>query len=222
MSSSKALCRILLIERRSDLPSSELLKTVNAEALARAETFTNDKRRADFLWGRVLLTHLVSRLSSEAHLVENPPVTPTIAGADTDYFATISHTKTWVAAAVAASPVAVDVEVMAPERARQATFERVLGEGSWQQFVASDPVSDFYKIWGLYECAVKMKGRLVTDAPYPRVDIDGSRCREAFHVLSENTLLTCVTARPTETSIEVCTIKTGQLSTRPYSSNLTA
>lgn len=221
MSSSKATCRILLIERQSELPPENLLTPVNSEALVRAETFTNDKRRADFLWGRVLLTHLVSRLSSEAHLVENPPVTPTIAGTETPYFATISHTKTWVAAAVAACPVAVDVEVMVPERARQATFERVLGDGSWQQFVGSDPVSDFYKIWGLYECAVKMKGRLVTDAPYPRVDLDGSRCRQAFHVLSENTLLTCVTALSAETSIEVCTIDAGRLCIRPYSTKLT-
>ncbi|MDO4937263.1 MAG: hypothetical protein Q4E62_05035, partial [Sutterellaceae bacterium] len=190
-SSSKGLCRVAIMPRSLDVPPALLSNCVNDEALARAETLTNDKRRADFLWGRTLLTHLLKAIDADASLVERAPKTPLIVGSATPLFATISHTATWIGVAVADAPVAIDLEVMAEHRAKPAIFDRVFGVGAWEQYAQDDPIGLFYKTWGLYECGVKLEGKLSGLAHEARVHLtDDTVCRHVFYTLPENTLLT--------------------------------
>ncbi len=189
--SSKGLCRVAIMPRRLETPPTFLSGYVNSEALARAETLTNDKRRADFLWGRTLLTHLLNKTDADARLQERAPRTPLIVNGATPLYATISHTVTWIGVAVCDTPVAIDLEVMAEHRAKPAIFDRVFGVGAWENHAENDPVGLFYKTWGLYECGIKLEGKLTGIAHGARVHLpDGSLCRHAFYMLPENTLLT--------------------------------
>lgn len=216
MSNSKGLCRVALMPRNLDLPPDFLLAGVNEMALKRARSFTNDNRRADFLWGRVLLAHLAQSIDPKTVLSERAPKTPEIAGSSIALFSTISHTRTWVGAAVSDCPVAIDLEVMAPDRAKPAIFNRVFGDGAWQKYASQDPVGLFYRTWGLYECAVKLEGKLQGEADSAQVVLNEKACIHYFFRLPQNTLLTVV-GHFERVSLEAFEIKDRGASLIPYS-----
>lgn len=209
--------------RNLDLPPDFLLETVNEKALSRAQSLTNLKRRADFLWGRVLLTHLAQSIDHKALLSERPPKTPEIMGSCLPLYATISHTQTWIGAAVSDCPVAIDLEVMARERAKPAIFDRVFGEGAWEKYALEDPVGLFYRTWGLYECSVKLEGKLKGVAGDAKVFLKDPQSEKAcvhdFFQLSQNTLLTVVGDFKSVT-LEVIQVKGNRSVSIPYTEAL--
>lgn len=214
-SNSKSCCKIALLPRNVTLPSTALLSQVNSDALKRAQTLTNDNRRADFLWARTLLTSLVQSIDSKAQLIERPPKTPLIGQSARPMYAAISHTQTWIGAAVADCPVAIDLEVMNPVRARPAIFDRVFGEGAWEKYAKDDAVGLFYKTWGLYECAVKLEGKLTGLAHSSYVLLTGQRCAHCFYTLEKNTLLT-VTGNCNDVDLRLAKVHDDIVTFEPY------
>ncbi len=203
LKSSEAFCRVFLIPRQDAPPSDAFKRRLSAEVLSRASTFTNTKRIADFLWGRLLLTQLLEEYAPQATLVEAPPGSPLIAGSSKPLYTTISHTQTYVGAALSTSPVAIDLEVMAAHRARQATYDRVFGDGAWEASVLLlkvDPTLTFYQMWGLYECAVKLSGRVTGLGTSARVEMDAP-CPHMHQELPNQTLLTVVTQDSVEIEV---------------------
>ena len=78
----------------------------------------------------------------------------------------ISHTKTWIGAAVSSVPVGIDLEVMQRSRVSEAIFTRLFDKRHWD--AAEDHVTDFYCFFGMYESAVKMNVPFCSacDCPY--------------------------------------------------------
>ena len=170
--------------RAESLPGDRLMRNISAEAALRATTFLSHKRRLEFLWARVLLAKLLETEPSAA-VVETPPRSPRIEGASFGQ-TSISHTKTWIGAAVSSVPVGIDLEVMQHSRVSEAIFTRLFDRRHWD--AAEDHVTDFYCFFGMY------------DSPYVGHS-ELSAAAVCFFTDGE-TLLTVVTEEPVR--IEIC------------------
>ncbi len=159
-----ALCVVFSPEENLCLEAAEehddlFLKDLPEAVLARARSFLSAKRRREFLFNRLLLYKMAKTL--DLRVFEDPPRSPSLVSVDgAPFFASISHTSGAVALMIAESPCALDAEVMIPARATQHLTARVFGEDAVST-IAADPVLGFYTLWGLRECAVKMRARFV-------------------------------------------------------------
>ncbi len=127
---------------------------LGADERARLERFTRERRRRQFVLGRVLARQLAGALLGvaprELVLGGAPGAAPLLAGASLS----IAHSGEWIAAAVAVGvKVGIDIEVPDPSRdlvalARQAFDDEALGR---------DP-STFYRAWCRAEAAFKLGG----------------------------------------------------------------
>jgi 4'-phosphopantetheinyl transferase len=85
----------------------------------RALTFTSPLRRQQFLAGRILLRRLLDEVTAGAadnwHLsAEAGPVRLRPRDASVPLYASLSHRRNWVAAAVGPAPLGIDIDVVAP------------------------------------------------------------------------------------------------------------
>ncbi|WP_337390238.1 hypothetical protein [Duodenibacillus massiliensis] len=101
MTTSAPACYVLTMPRIAELPPENLTRGWLTEpALARAASFASVKRRADYLWVRLMMRVLLMRFfGREAVLKERPPFSPLIVARDSGVrmplYATISHTRLW-------------------------------------------------------------------------------------------------------------------------------
>lgn len=204
MTTSAPACYVLTMPRIAELPPENLTRGWLTEpALARAASFASVKRRADYLWVRLMMRVLLMRFfGREAVLKERPPFSPLIVARDSGVrmplYATISHTKTLVGVAVADTPTAIDLEVIDADRPVATLYKRLYGERRFEK-VRDNPVRAFYEAWGMNECAVKLPGVFVTGEEELAVKThDGQKAAVFSEELTEKTLLTVVTAEKTD------------------------
>lgn len=184
MTTSAPACYVLTMPRIAELPPENLTRGWLTEpALARAASFASVKRRADYLWVRLMMRVLLMRFfGREAVLKERPPFSPLIVARDSGVriplYATISHTKTLVGVAVADTPAAIDLEVIDADRPVATLYKRLYGERRFEK-VRDNPVRAFYEAWGMNECAVKLPGVLSLtkrNSPSKRMTDKRQRC----------------------------------------------
>ncbi len=151
-----------------ELPAEALLQTLPQEVLERARGFQSLKRQKEFLWGRVLFYTMFGGVVPNARIVERAPFAPRILMPDEAEcaFGSITHTAGLVAVMGAPCPCALDAEVMKPARVNAEITERVFGKQAGK-LICEDPVPGFYRLWGLREDAVKMKGRFEVCSAFP-------------------------------------------------------
>ena len=195
---------ILTMPRNPELPSADLVESwLTDTAKHRAASFASLKRRADYLWVRLMLRYLLRRFFEYgAVLKERPPFSPLIVGRDGDLitplYATISHTGTFVGVGIASCPIAIDLEVISKDRPVEDLYKRLYGEDQFAR-VADDPVTAFYRAWGMNECAVKLPGVFVTDdGPLHVTNRDGTAAHTVHQTVGEDTLMTIVTEHRAE------------------------
>ena len=194
-------CRVALLPRQDVLPSAELLACIGSDALLRSEGFQSHKRRCDFLWNRWLLARLLAQTDPNARLQEQPPYSPVV-HASSPLFCSISHTGTLIAVALASHPVALDVECPKPGRAVEPIWMRILNRALWDNTPAERRHEAFYDYWGLYECAIKLKGTFRHSAREAFVELDGRRLAHRHARPRHDTTLTIVSDAITHMTIE--------------------
>ncbi len=190
---------VLTMPRNPDLPPADLVEAWLTDiAKQRAASFASLKRRADYLWVRLMLRYLLRRFFEYgAILKERPPFSPLIVGRDGDLItplhSTISHTGTFVGVGVASCPIAIDLEVISKDRPVEGLYKRLYGEEQFAR-IADDPVNAFYRAWGMNECAVKLPGVFVTDdGPLHVATNSGSLAHTVHQTVGSDTLMTIVT-----------------------------
>ena len=195
---------VLTMPRNPELPPADLVESwLTDTAKHRAASFASLKRRADYLWVRLMLRYLLRRFFEYgAILKERPPFSPLIVGRDGDLitplYATISHTGTFVGVGIASCPIAIDLEVISKDRPVEDLYKRLYGEDQFAR-VADDPVNAFYRAWGMNECAVKLPGVFVTDqGPLRVTNRDGTAAHTEHQTVGDDTLMTIVTEHHAE------------------------
>lgn len=190
---------VLLLWRRKRDSNSELLlqKALTPEQRARWESFGSEKRREEYLWSRLLLRSLLQGLPIPRTAKERAPQPPlAIAEHQPDWFCSISHTSTWIAAAASPVPCALDVEWMRPNRDVPPLFTRVFGEAAWEATPAAERITTFYRWWGAKECAVKMDAQFALKDCEPVITCQGKTAALHSQLLEEDTMLVCAAAQP--------------------------
>lgn len=190
---------VLLLWRRKRDSNSEVLplKALTPEQRARWESFGSEKRREEYLWSRLLLRSLLQRLPIPRTAKERAPQPPlAVAPEQPDWFCSISHTSTWIAAAVSSLPCALDVEWMRPNRDVPPLFTRVFGEAAWEATPAAERVTTFYRWWGAKECAVKMDAEFALKNCEPVITCQRTTAVLYSQLLAQDTMLVCAAARP--------------------------
>ena len=115
----RPFCDCIYLERINAKPDAGLLTYLLPDVIDRAESFLSPKRQSDFLWTRLLLVALAKVRGLAVQFRENPPYSPIVLS-DSPLYSTISHTATFVGAALATSPVAIDLEVLRADRPLEA------------------------------------------------------------------------------------------------------
>ncbi len=155
-----SFCDYLILKRPETKPEKALLSLLAQDALTRSSEFMSEKRRVDFLWTRLLLVALARHRGLNASFVENPPYSPRVSDS---LFCTITHTGTYVGAALSTAPVAVDLEVVREDRPIAAISERCFGADFLGLFPESNRLLTFYKAWGTRECSIKLQAKLIRE-----------------------------------------------------------
>ena len=122
----RPFCDCIYLERIDAKPDAGLLTYLLPDVIDRAERFLSPKRQSDFLWTRLLLVALAKVRGLAVQFRENPPYSPIVLS-DSPLYSTISHTATFVGAALATAPVAIDLEVLRADRPLEAIAERCFG-----------------------------------------------------------------------------------------------
>lgn len=144
-----------------------LLETLSVSERDRLARISSAKRRAEFLAGRLLLRRLLAatlggdvRAWSLTSSEDGPPLVPADAGVKL----ALSHSGSWVAAAVSDRPVGLDLET--PGRPRVAGLaEGVCAPEELQRLQALDPdarEAAFREMWTLKEAWLKRRGEGVS------------------------------------------------------------
>ena len=201
-------CEILTLRRIDSVPEMRLTELLAFDARERVKSFLSEKRRADFLWARLLLLMMAKERSlTELTFKENPPYSPEVSSLRPLY-CSISHTKTFVGAALSTSPVAIDLEVIREDRPMDAISERCFGIDFLGNFRDCDRTLAFYKAWGIHECAVKLKGKMLRTGKILsiRMPEENEAVRITHCPVGEKTLCTLAsaggfTARPRTTTL---------------------
>jgi len=185
-----SICDCIYLERIDAKPDADMLAFLLPDVIHRAESFLSSKRQADFLWTRLLLVALAKARGLHAQFRENPPYSPIVLS-DAPLYSTISHTATFVGAALATKPVAIDLEVFDPKLPLEAISERCFGRDFLSRFPPEEKVSAFYKAWGAHECAVKLNGKLIVDGSDVRIRMPDNRGVQIVHApIGKKTLFT--------------------------------
>ncbi len=178
------------------MPEAGLVELLASDARERVKSFLSEKRRADFLWARLLLLELAKERSlTDVTFKENPPYSPEVTS-DRVLYCSISHTKTFVGAALSTSPVAIDLEVLREDRPMEAISERCFGIDFLRNFKDCERTLAFYKAWGIHECAVKLKGKMLQRGKtlsIRRLE-ENEAVRITHYPVGENTLCTLASA----------------------------
>ena len=155
-----------------------LVPQLAAAEQARYRSFGAEARRRTWLAGRELLlaavAHLDGGLEPALLLTEEHGG---VRYGDGRIHVNLSHSGEWLAAAVAAAPVGVDIERLRP-RAAVAQAARVFCPGEAARLAEeADPLPLFYRLWTLKEAACKAAGLTIWDALH-RVcfDLEADRC----------------------------------------------
>lgn len=194
---SLIMLQLILMPRCSALPGRALMNFVTPQARVRSETFLSEKRRAEFLWSRVLLGKLLQDHPS-AEVIEVPPRSPRIEGVDFPE-TSISHTLTWIGVGAAEAPLGIDIEVMKPSRVSEQLFTRLFAKRHWDASV--DRVLDFYGFFGMYEAAVKMNVPFISDCDIPFVGRTPDKACSVQFFSDGETLVTVVCEKPLDVQI---------------------
>lgn len=176
----RPFCDCIYLERIDAKPDAGLLTYLLPDVINRAERFLSPKRQSDFLWTRLLLVALAKVRGLAVQFRENPPYSPIVLS-DSPFYSTISHTATFVGAALATAPVAIDLEVLRADRPLEAIAERCFGPDFLSYFPPEEKVTAFYKAWGVHECAVKLNGKFVVDGSDVRIRMPNNRSARIVH-----------------------------------------
>ena len=186
----RPFCDCIYLERIDAKPDDDLLAFLLPDVIGRAEGFLSRKRQSDFLWTRLLLVALAKVRALNVQFRENPPYSPIVLS-DIPLYSTISHTATFVGAALATSPVAIDLEVLRPERPLEAISERCFGKDFLSFYSPAERVTAFYKAWGVHECAVKLNGKLAVNRGDVRIQMPDNKGVQISHApIGRKTLFT--------------------------------
>lgn len=186
----RPFCDCIYLERIDAKPDAGLLTYLLSDVINRAERFLSPKRQSDFLWTRLLLVALAKVRCLAVQFRENPPYSPIVLS-DSPFYSTISHTATFVGAALATAPVAIDLEVLRANRPLEAIAERCFGPDFLSCFPPEEKVTTFYKAWGVHECAVKLNGKFVVDGSDVRIRMPNNRSARIVHApIGKKTLFT--------------------------------
>lgn len=187
---------LLLWRRKRDSNPRSLLWALTPEQRARWESFGSEKRREEYLWSRLLLRSLLQRLPIPRTAKERAPQPPLAAAPDQpEWFCSISHTSTWIAAAVSPVSCALDVEWMRPNRDVPPLFTRVFGDAAWEATPAAERITTFYRWWGAKECAVKMDAEFALKDCEPVITCQGKTAVWRSQLLAQDTMLVCAAAQ---------------------------
>lgn len=132
---------------------------------ARYRAFGAEVRRRTWLAGRELLLQALAHACGEAEpsLLLTAPQGG-VCYADSPLHLNLSHSGTWLAAAVAPVPVGVDIERLRP-RAVATQAARLFCPNETGRLAADpDSLATFYRLWTLKEAACKAVGLSVWDA----------------------------------------------------------
>lgn len=182
-------CDVFYMDRMEAEPGDSFSPFLPRDALQRASSFLSTKRRADFLWTRLIVAALAKSRKLDVQLAENPPYSPVI-HSDRPLFCSISHTATVVGAALCSRPVAVDLEVMRKDRPIQEISDRCFGKDFLSFFPEKNRLVEFYKAWGVRECAIKMNARFTSDAGKTTIVLSEKEPVRISHWVSQNTSFT--------------------------------
>ncbi len=155
-----SFCDYFILKRPETKPDTALLRLLAQDALTRSSEFMSEKRRVDFLWTRLLLVALAKHRGLNVSFVENPPYSPNVSDS---LFCTITHTGTFVGAALSTAPVAVDLEIVREDRPIEAIADRCFGADFLGLFPQSERLLAFYKAWGTRECSIKLQAKLTRE-----------------------------------------------------------
>jgi len=192
------------------MPEVELLALLGEDVRSRASEIENAGRAADLLWTRLLLMCLAKNESITFQ--ENAPFSPIVIGNDA-FQTTISHTATYVGAALALGAVAIDIEVMQTRRPLKAIARKVFGEAFWSDLPTERSTECFYEAWGVHECAVKLGLALSVKAGSVRISHEKSGKGGSYEILirhkrlQDNTLLTLAYASELTPRIELWSVE---------------
>lgn len=178
-----SFCDYFILKRPETKPEKALLNLLAQDALTRSNEFMSEKRRVDFLWTRLLLIALARHRGLNASFVENPPYSPRVSDS---LFCTITHTGTYVGAALSTEPVAVDLEVIREDRPIAAIAERCFGVDFLGLFPQSERLLAFYKAWGTRECSIKLQAKLARKNRNFEILLDGFEALRIEHEIIDS------------------------------------
>lgn len=155
-------------------------------ARCRLQAFKNEGRRSQSLKARLGALLLAHRLLADlidpaepARYEEAPPFGPVIRLRGRAFFLTLAHTAGASAAAVSETPAGVDIERIRRVKrlADMTAFAYGEAAGSWMRRRLDDPdptapasaVDDFFALWTLKECEIKMNRTAGALVHRPRV-----------------------------------------------------
>ena len=163
---------------------------LSSEERARYERFPVEKRKREFLLGRVTLrTLLADRLRTDpAHV----PLRVTKDGAlevpGTSYHVSLAHSEDRAAAVLAEQPVGVDLEHVAEHDPRVADFLLHSSERSLLDTLPMNADRAFTLCWTLKEAVLKALGTGMRRSPKKlRLDIDVENCTATIRAWNGST-----------------------------------
>jgi 4'-phosphopantetheinyl transferase len=154
------------------------------EAL-RYRRFVRPQRQRQFLLGRILLRIALGEMLGIAphsiSLAERPGRAPLLQGLDPVPGFSIAHSGPWVACAVSALPIGLDIEMLDRERDLLALAEQAFSAEEAQRVSRCDGAAraqTFYELWSRKEAAYKLASAMKSDhethfstLPHPEVSI---------------------------------------------------
>ena len=158
---------LLDIDGMPDQDEADARRWLSPSEAVRFDKFIRRERRAQFLFGRMLLRHAVGIATgvspSAIEVVEQPNASPRVilpGGRPLPGFS-LSHSQQWIACATGAGVHAgVDIEVIDPERNIEALASTAFHNEERAWLVRQDSgerITAFYRMWTLKEALVKLR-----------------------------------------------------------------
>lgn len=194
MSLDKPFSCLFLLARPKGMPGKKLLETLSADVIERGNGFLSKPRTLEYFWSRLILNYIIEKKGLLVSPQERAPLSPLLEGQG-KFYTSISHTKTYIAVAVSSLPIAIDIEIVNPNRPIEAMWKRLFTQALWEKTPKDNRVLSFYQNWGLHECAVKLSGTLDINNEGVQILYEGKNASMAFIGLPKKTLLTLVTSR---------------------------
>lgn len=165
----------------SDAQVDALRAWLGPHECARYQRFVRRERQRQFVIGRVLARQLLGELLGVAPrsllIEERPGQAPVLANHSACF--SISHSGPWVACAVSAHGVGLDIEMCDPARDIAALAAQTFDAERCQWLAARPPASrvrDFYTMWSAHEAGIKLGMEAVATIELAHPDLSVVLC----------------------------------------------